>query len=51
MRTLHLSGNKVKDVSPLAALANLESLQLGGNPVKDFSPLETLSPTLRDKDF
>ena len=51
LRTLHLSGNKVKDVSPLAALANLESLQLGGNPVKDFSPLDTLSHTLRDKDF
>ena len=43
LTTLALCENDILDVSPLAALTDLETLYLGGNPATDYSPLAGLS--------
>jgi Leucine-rich repeat (LRR) protein len=39
---LHLWGNKVSDLSPLAGLEKLTKLELWGNKARDLSPLAGL---------
>ncbi len=44
---LHLGTNEIEDVSPLAALTNLEELWLGLNQIVDISPLSALTSLKR----
>lgn len=39
LETLHLDGNQISDLKPLAGLKSLEILGLGDNRVKDLTPL------------
>src|SRR5690606_17333157 len=40
LKELFLGPGKVWDLSPLAALTNLEAVRVAGNPVEDLSPLK-----------
>jgi Leucine-rich repeat (LRR) protein len=40
---LHLADRKIRDLSPLASLTDLEALYLGLNEIRDLSPLAGLS--------
>ncbi len=42
MRSLYLSGNKIKDIAQVKPLTKVWSLYLAGNPVKDFTPVGQL---------
>lgn len=42
LRILHLVGNQISDISPLAGLTRLDTLQLGSNKIADISPLAEL---------
>jgi internalin A len=39
MRELHLEGNQIEDLSPLASMVNLQKLNMVGNNISDISPL------------
>jgi Leucine-rich repeat (LRR) protein len=43
LRELHLSGNHIKDISPLSELTNLQRLWLGNNLIEDITPLSGLT--------
>jgi len=43
LTTLHLSGNQISDLTPLANLTNLEVLILGRNRISDLTPLANLT--------
>jgi len=40
--TLYLSGNDIKDITPLTKAKQIQKLSLSGNPVADFSPLSDI---------
>lgn len=39
---LNLSGDQIRDLTPLQSLTNLQRLDLGGTPVSDLAPLQSL---------
>jgi Leucine-rich repeat (LRR) protein len=52
LSALYLTGNQVRDISPLSTLKKLASLSLGNNQIQDISPLAKMTTinTLELKD-
>ena len=51
MKELHIDGNQVVDVSPLANLTQLTDLAIANNPITDFRPLFGLNLQSVDVDI